>query len=620
MLRFSLLLIIYVELLFGVVVLNDSLKVVDKFSISYLEDPTKELTINEVSKMPFKNRLENSFALGYKEDNLWFKIELENHSQYHEFILYFNEVFFEEMKFYDFIDKRWKEESAGLFTPLNERKIYDIHPAYEFTIKDAQKRTIYIQTYNKMGNFGRFEIFEKNYFYMYEKNSSTILYMLYFGGLIILIILNLFLFFTLKGDIYIYYVGYTSFFFLFILLFSGISFYLGLAPWHYELHFSPSMFILFLILFSREYLNIKEYSIKLYHTFNIFAALSAALVILNFIDIEPWYRVMTESATVVFMLLSFTSIYVWRRGYADAKYYMLALSAYMITIAMLSSLANGYIEYNNVTRYSFLFGSYFEIIFFSLMLANRFNKMQQEQLIFKDRLINIKEENEIALEKKVTQRTDEITMINIQLKDLLKDKELLLKELYHRVKNNFQMLLGLLWFEADKDENSKYSSSLSEISSKIKSMSLIHELLYESSMLSKLDTKEFIVNILTRISAIYVGKNISIKESIESCKLNIDDAMNLSTIINEVISNSIKHHTHNYPCEIEIKLTLVKNIVEVYVSDNGRGFNSSKLENDEGFGLEIIKQFAKKLEKSQINFESNNGTKFTLIFQRGTFD
>lgn len=604
------LLVSIVNFLFGMAVLNSSKT--EDFMIEYFYDDTKQLTIDDVSKKNFQQTLPSQFSLGYIRGYAWYKITIENQSNYEDFVLYFSEPHFENMNFYSFENSNWEKRKGGLFIPLEERDIHDHNPAFYISLKPKEKRTYYLQSFNTMGSFGEFTIYEKTAFFEKYKFLYKSLYLLYFGGLFIIIVFNIFLYLKLNDKIFLYYTGYIFFFGTFIFLFSGISLYTEFQELHYELHSSVSLFVLFLILFSINYLEIEKYNKTLLKIFYFLGGFYFLLAIMILIDIEPWYEVLSATASIVFLMLSGSAIYVWNKGHEGAKYYILALSIYIISMSLLSSLANGWVENNDINRYSFLFGSYIEVIFFSLMLANRFYIIQKEKIHTQNELISLKTKNEQYLELEVQKRTDELLSVNKELSTALKDKELLLKELYHRVKNNFQMIISILWIESNKTKNKSLKRSFEDLNLRIKSMSKIHDVLYDSLNFSKIETNTYIHDIIDEIKKIFSEQKVTINQNIDKFDLDVMSALSLGVIINEATNNAIKHMDQEKHCIITVLLEKINNQVTLTISDNGNGFDIKK--NYEGLGLKLIKQFANKLDNSKYSIDSKNGTLFKLEF------
>nr|WP_255494519.1 7TM diverse intracellular signaling domain-containing protein [Sulfurovum sp. bin170] len=425
------------------------------------------------------------------------------------------------------------------------------------------------------------------------------LYLFYFGTLFFILIFTLFLFITLKDSIYIYYVGYIFFTAVYVLAYSGLTYHIDLVPWIKELNISVPLFSIFFILFSTKFLDTRFYLPRIDKVLNGVSILLMLTIPLIILDYDPWFNIVTKGTTLLTPLLIYASIYVFIKGHTEVKYYIIALVTYMVSMLTLSLMTQGFIANSDINHYAFVYGSYFEIVFFSFVLANRFHKIQNE-------IITIKAKNEQLLEAKVKARTTKI-------RSLLKEKELLLREVYHRVKNNFQMVIGLLWIEASRKKNDEHEQALLEMINRIKSMSLVHQYLLDSNTYSEIRSEEYLLKIIEGTEQIYSRQNIRIDKEIDHCILEMDSAMALAVIVNEVLTNAVKHHHQQESCHIYFSFKKQNSDIIVTIKDNGLGFLPN--EQSDGFGLKMVKQFAKKLKSSHIEFSFDRGTTFVLSFK-----
>jgi two-component sensor histidine kinase len=171
------------------------------------------------------------------------------------------------------------------------------------------------------------------------------------------------------------------------------------------------------------------------------------------------------------------------------------------------------------------------------------------------------------------------------------------------------MINAFLWFESKKEGN---ENRFSELSNRIKSMSLIHEYLCNSKDLVHIDAQVYLDEIIKTIMQTYSNNKIRVSKDIQNINISFDNIMSLGIILNETISNSIKHH-HNNKTEITLEISCYKidNQIILKIKDNGDGFD----ENKAGFGLKLIKDFTKKLPNASYSFTMQDGSIFELIFE-----
>lgn len=577
---------------------------ISHFELEYFYDNGKTLGIEEVPNKEFK-KAPSQFTFGHKKGNFWFKLVITNKTKKSDFIIHLTEPYYIDATLFKRVDSRWIEDNNGHRVLMKERSLHNHLPSFAVEIAPNTTEIFYLRGSSKLTTSNEIEIYTKESFNSFLGQYHNLLYMFYFGGISIIVLLNIFLFIRLKEIIYIYYSGYTLFFLLWIAAYSGLILYTPIDGYYHEFIMVTSLFIMFLTLFSNEFLNVKKYipvMDKIFKSLSIVFALLAILIVISF---EPWFEVMNNLASLTFLLLLGAAISIWRKyKQKNVKYYLFAISVYMVTISLMSAMVNGWIDNSDITRYSFLFGSFFEILFFTLVLTNRFYIMQNDKLKIQNELLLIKTANEGALEREIEERTKDI-------KKLLGDKDLLLRELHHRVKNNFHMVTGLLWMESDSIKISSIKDIFLGVINRINSMALVHQYLYNSSTLTEIGSKEYIEKIVLEIENIYNNKNIKILKEIEAFILDIDSAMSLSMIVNEVLSNSIKHSKKN-GCTISICFQRNNSLVTLIIKDNGIGFKTEDAH--KGLGLKLVNKFAEKLAESQYSFEDNNGTCFTLTF------
>lgn len=590
MFKFFLLLSIFVSaLLSSTNITMDKKGKYDNFEVLYLKDNNSNLTIETISKKEFNKKTPNNFTLGYTNATVWFKFDLENESLNEHFVLTLNESFYEEANLY-YYDEKWIKKSNGVFNLIKNREIKTNHLAFNLTLQPDKKRTFYLELKGKYAYFGNLEIYEKSHFYFHNTIGVNSFYIFVLGVILIIVLFNLFLYIKTKEKVYIYYVGYSFFNILYILNISGLLVYLNLQSYIYDLQISAAFMIGFLVLFSHDYLETKTYFPKLSKFFKTLAIPFFILGVLVVFSYQPWNKFINNFAGLICIFLIVLSIIIFLKGHNKTKYYIFAMLLYFTFVILFTFMVNGTLEYSNLTRYGFLVATTFEVVIFSFILANRYN--------------DIKENIQHYLEIEVENRTS-------KLNSLLKERELLLKEVYHRVKNNFHVVIGMLWFESKKDNSN--TQEYKELINRIKSMSMIHEYLYNSKDLVNINTREYLSKIITNIASSY-HKNI-IQSDIEEILIEFDDAVSLGIVINEVLTNSIKHNKNTTPFSVYVTLKQKEKIVLLTIEDNGIGFHLD--EHKKGLGLKLIEQFCQKLPHSNQIFSFENGTKFELQFSTG---
>ena len=203
-----------------------------------------------------------------------------------------------------------------------------------------------------------------------------------------------------------------------------------------------------------------------------------------------------------------------------------------------------------------------------------------------------------------------------QLEQSLSEKKTLLQEIHHRVKNNLAVVSGMLQLQALNTENKDMKKLLNHSESRIKTMALIHEKLYQSKSLSQIDFGLYVEELIKNIKQISVTReNIDIMLEFDSFNLNVNQAVPCALIINEIISNSYEHaFTKKKEGRICVQLQKVNKKIEVCISDNGKGLPVD-YDQKESMGFTIINTLIKQLE-ADYEMESENGTKILFTFEK----
>ncbi|HEY1038695.1 MAG TPA: PAS domain S-box protein [Bacteroidia bacterium] len=206
-----------------------------------------------------------------------------------------------------------------------------------------------------------------------------------------------------------------------------------------------------------------------------------------------------------------------------------------------------------------------------------------------------------------------------ELTNSLREKDILLKEVHHRVKNNLQVISSILNLQSTyvKDEKTLYI--LRECQNRIKSMAFIHEALYQNKNFSEIPFNEYLTMLVKNLFHSYNINNVNIKLNfdIDEVFLNLDTSIPCGLIVNELVSNSFKYA---FPDEkqgfIFISLKQKNNDVTLIIKDNGAGLpNEVDFRNTESLGLQLVVTLVEQIG-GNIKLDNTNGTKFEITFKQ----
>jgi PAS domain S-box-containing protein len=202
----------------------------------------------------------------------------------------------------------------------------------------------------------------------------------------------------------------------------------------------------------------------------------------------------------------------------------------------------------------------------------------------------------------------------------LEEKELLLKEIHHRVKNNLQVISSLLNLQSSAIKDPEILAVLKESQDRVRSMALIHENLYRSSDISHLDVADYIKTLVSGLKRGYVNdrRDVKLDLQIEQIPLDIDLAVPCGLIINELMSNALKHAfldgRPDPKIRIEFKMLDQKN-VHLSIEDNGVGLPENfEFNTVDSLGLKLIRILVKDQLEGDIVFSSKQGTRIDINF------
>jgi two-component sensor histidine kinase len=221
----------------------------------------------------------------------------------------------------------------------------------------------------------------------------------------------------------------------------------------------------------------------------------------------------------------------------------------------------------------------------------------------------IKKKNKLLIKKK-----NNLKESNLLLRNCLKNKELFTKEIHHRVKNNLQLIISLQNIQARRNINGSITEFLSKEQNRITAMALIHNSLYFDDDSGKIYFKGYINNLVKHIKQVGNQNNISLKVSCNKLYFDIEIALILGLIINELISNSFKHAFPDLILGI-ISISIVdlyENNYKLVYSDNGIPF-AKKTDDCRYFGLKLIQLLVKQLKADSICFNEEK-KETTILF------
>lgn len=220
--------------------------------------------------------------------------------------------------------------------------------------------------------------------------------------------------------------------------------------------------------------------------------------------------------------------------------------------------------------------------------------------------------------KTITQQNELITHKNELLENLVTEKEWLLKEVHHRVKNNLQIVMSLLYSQAAYSQNTETVDAIRDSQNRVQAISIIHHKLYSKSNAASITMSDYVTDLVRHLCDSYDcgRRRIRIRELIEPANLDSSQAVPLGLILNEAITNSIKYAFGGTGGEITVESHLVDGeTIWLTIADNGRGLPEHfNLSETSSLGMEMMRALSKQLGGS-FEIKNDSGVVITIRFK-----
>jgi two-component sensor histidine kinase len=253
-----------------------------------------------------------------------------------------------------------------------------------------------------------------------------------------------------------------------------------------------------------------------------------------------------------------------------------------------------------------------------LATANSELAAANEELEASNEEISTTMEELTATSEEIENQNRELIESKMVIAASLEEKDVLIKEIHHRVKNNMQVVSSLLSMQCQYSSDPLMMRPLNDAVSRIRSIALIHEKLYKADNFSRVNMSSYIDDLLKDNIQLCskAEDDIQISTRLEPVTLPINQAVPCGILLNEIIKNSIKHGCEEgMHCLIEVEMYSRDGMVTIIIADSGPGFEHD-LENFAGtqtMGLQIIKALAKQLQ-ADISVRAEKGAVFTIVF------
>jgi two-component sensor histidine kinase len=607
MIKFQIIFIILLSTLAnaGIINLNSDSHFYDLLPHSYIYiDKSQSLTLKDIKKLDNKFEKNEKSLLGFGYDpkfNVWLKITLNNttNKNMDKIIEYANPLS-TDVSFFS-ADSNYTANIDGLFHISTTRKT--VNPIFKIKLKPHEQKTYYIEASSSITTLIiKLYAWDADVFYKKELHHQLILG-LFFGAMLILAIYNLFIYFFTKNISYLYYVIYILGITFHHFIYVGISnIYLNQAYIIASIKYSSLIVaipVLALAFFTKYFLQVRQYPVwnKILNGFLILIPLSIIFFITTNDDVQ-YRNILTLSMLLYLIILTlFAALHKNRSAY----FILFGWSVVFVSILLMFLSSQGIFDIYKYFTYPIETAIILEAVVFSIALAERINQLQKEKVNATKMLISYEKNATQKLELKVSEKTKE-------LKIALNEKKILLLELNHRVKNNMQTIASLINLQLDKLTSTQTKDILITMQNRINAMSHLHELLYRQENVSYINAYEYFEILIDELQHSY-DSDINISFNIKT-ELNIEHATYCGLILNELITNSLKHAFPEGNGEIYVDLNKSENSYKLLIWDNGIGYNQHII--SDSLGLVLIDTLVKEQLRGDMNINTSDGTKVTI--------
>ena len=377
------------------------------------------------------------------------------------------------------------------------------------------------------------------------------------------------------------------------------------------------------LVFNIQFLNLKARFKLGYHLLRITSLLLFTLAIPNLIHLlfdyalpGNWQRPTIIAVGFMAFIVFVVAMKVSWKGDPLSRYFFIVNAIFLITVVLAVTiffLGTGYTSPYENRQFVFLIsgiGGTSQTMLFGLIMGYRIFHLQKEKSQALEEKVQLQAGINLELEQKVLTRTAELQSRN-------KENELLLGEIHHRVKNNLQIISSLLKLQSRQLEEGKARSAVLEGRDRVKSMALIHQRLYQQERFSAIEMHDYIQNLVHNLAESYgyQEKDYQFQLKVAPLFLDVDTAVPLGLIVNELVSNVFKHaFTQDSKNRLGLELIREKEELHLCVTDNGPGFYMESINSSRSFGMELIRSLAQELQGTA-NFKNGDGAQAQFQFR-----
>jgi two-component sensor histidine kinase len=541
--------------------------------------------------------ISNRFSLGHLEGNVWLKLPLVNPSDRpQKVIVSLSEAFFRHAEFYVFNKEGILilQRDCGLRGKCDER--YDMLPSADIPLSSHERVVVYVRLQSSYGFFGALEVHAGKSFF-HSRVFQYVFDFFYLGIVFSVLLFSLTYYRYLREKVYLVYAAYLAVFLVPALLYMGHGSWLVQGSWYEPMTLLLFAAFIVLLKLTAIVLDLERTRPSMFRLLHLFALLLAGVTLWSLLDMRRGFIAGIFVSVPLMGLLLYLGVTALPRLKNVARWYLLAIVSFATGMLFFNLLLLGVLPYSVWLHNIPILGSLAEVLFLKTALSERVHMLQQSEQRSRERMLMLEKEQSRLLEEQVAEKTEEL--------------RLLLRELHHRVKNNFQSMLAFLWMQREKHRHSEANEALSEVSRRIETMAAIHETLFAAA-----DGKVEFENALRRLLGCECqeGKRVDVRYTIAPCRFDPKTATTLGMIAGELWTNSCKHaFSQTDSPSVRVALRTENGTCIFLYEDNGAGFDPESA--PKGIGRSLIEQLVKTLPGGKMHYEQGTRMRFHISFE-----
>ena len=484
-----------------------------------------------------------------------------------------------------------------------------LFPYFHITLDPQTSKQYYLKIKSSINpiDFGLWIYDEKNY--TSQDRAQQFINILLIGMVLALMIYSFILFFYTKDKSYLFYS-----FYLFALIYQQLT-YLGLTQIYFPISFVEidiqitifkiTLLVITAALFSIHFLKTKEIP-KLHKWYRLFILISLIeMIVLSIPKFHNLHIVIITGA--LFIVYNLWAGYIsYKHGNKQARLFIVGFGIVFISYILIILDALGLTSIMQDFQNILMVSTALEALILSLAFADRYIILQKEKEKVDARILSESTHRTLLIKEEVVKKTQE-------LNNALEIKELLLKEVHHRVKNNLQIILSIIRLQNDEIEDKIVNEKFTNLENRINAISKTYNILLIKDNLNEIDMQEYIDSLLTDIqdTISVTDQDITINTDIHAM-IPLRESVYIGLIINELITNTYKYAFDHNKGNVSVSLHQNKNDYVLTIEDDGKGY--SVQEKPSSLGLKLIYTLVYDQLGGKMETHTNSHTKNIIRF------